>query len=65
MQKYIERMKVKLKELDLRIKKAEEAVQNVPFGMDSTGKDLLEQQIDAMKHYRAILSYRIEYEAAK
>lgn len=65
MRQYIEKMKVELKELDSRIKKAEEAVQNEPYGMDSTGKDLLEQQIDAMKHYRAILSYRIDYEASK
>lgn len=65
MQKYIEKMKAELKELDSRIEKAESSVQNVPYGMDETGKDLLEQQIGAMKHYRSILSYRIDYEGRK
>lgn len=65
MHKYIERMKEEEKELIGRIKRVENALENPPFGADSTGLHLLEKQCDAMKVYLDILQQRIKYEVKK
>ena len=65
MKKYVERMKVELTELDVRIRKAEKAVENPPFGSDEKGLELLKKQITAMRAYREILKERIDYEVKK
>ena len=65
MQKYIEKMKAEESELDGRIKKAEKAIENPPFGSDAFGIDLLKKQVRAMRVYQEILQQRIEYEVGK
>ena len=65
MQKYIERMKIEVKELDDRISKAEKALENPPFGSDKRGLDLLSEQVKKMKAYSVVLHQRIEYEVSK
>lgn len=65
MQKYIEKMKVELLELESRIKKCEKAIENPPFGADEKGLELIKVQVQAMKNYRECLKSRIEYEVTK
>ena len=65
MQKYIEKMKIEKEELDSRIARAEKAIENPPYGSDSTGIDLLKKQVRAMRVYQEILQQRIEYEVGK
>lgn len=65
MQKYIERMKAEESELDGRIKKAEKAIENPPFGSDKRGLGLLKEQVEKMKAYSVVLHQRIEYEVSK
>ena len=65
MQKYIEKMKVELSELESRIKKCEKAIENPPFGADEKGLELLKKQVSAMRAYREILQERIDYEVSK
>ena len=65
MQKYIEKMKVELLELESRIKKCEKAIKNPPFGVDEKGLELIKVQVQAMKNYRECLKSRIEYEVTK
>ena len=65
MQKYIERMKVELIDLNGKIGRVEKAVENPPFGSDSNGIELLKKQVSAMRAYREILQERINYEVSK
>ena len=65
MKQFIERMKVELKELKSRIKKAEQAVETPPFGADKTSIDLLKTQIKYMQGYASFLEQRIEYEGGR
>ena len=65
MQKYIERMITEKKDLSGKIKKAENAVLNPPYGSDKHGLLLLAEQVKAMKEYERILTERIEYERTK
>lgn len=65
MQKYIERMKVELTELNSKIDRAEKAVENPPYGSDNNGIELLKKQVTAMRAYREILQERIDYEVSK
>ena len=58
-------MKREAAELDSRIKKATDAVENPPFGMDAEGLRLLKLQICAMESYFNILKQRIRYEENK
>ena len=65
MQKYIERMKVELTDLNGKIGRVVKAVENPPFGSDSNGIELLKKQVSAMRAYREILQERINYEVSK
>ena len=65
MQKYIEKMKAEESELDGRIKKAEKAIENPPFGSNAAGIELLKKQVRAMRIYQEILQKRIKYEVEK
>lgn len=65
MQKYIERMIIEKNDLSGKIKKAENAVLNPPYGSDKHGLLLLAEQVKAMKEYERILAERIEYERTK
>lgn len=65
MQKYIEKMKAELSELESRIKKCEKAIENPPFDSDKNGIELLKKQVSAMRAYREILQERIDYEVSK
>lgn len=65
MQKYIERMITEKNDLSGKIKRAENAVLNPPYGSDKHGLSLLAEQIKAMKSYESILQERIEYERNK
>ena len=65
MPKYIERMITEKKDLSGKIKRAENAVLNPPYGSDKHGLSLLAEQIKSMKEYERILSERIEYELGK
>lgn len=48
MKQFIEKMKVELKELQSKIKRAEQAVETPPFGADRMSIDLLKSQIEYM-----------------
>lgn len=65
MQNYIERMITEKNDLSGKIKRAENAVLNPPYGSDKHGLSLLAEQIKSMKEYERILSERIEYELGK
>ena len=65
MKQFIERMKVELKELQGRIKRAEQAVATPPYGADKTSIDLLKSQIKYMQGYTSFLEQRIEYEGGR
>ena len=65
MKQFIERMKVELKELQGKIKRAEQAVETPPFGADKTSIDLLKSQIKYMQGYASFLEQRIEYEVKR
>lgn len=65
MPKYIERMITEKNDLSGKIKRAENAVLNPPYGSDKHGLSLLAEQIKSMKEYERILSERIEYELGK
>lgn len=65
MQKYIERMKVELTDLNGKIGRAEKAIENPLFDSDSKGIELLKKQVTAMRAYREILQERIDYEVSK
>lgn len=62
MQEYLKRMFSERNELLGRIKKAEKAVANPPFGSDAEGIRMLAEQIKAMKNYLFWLEERIEHE---
>lgn len=65
MQKYIERMKIELADLNGKIGRNEKAIENPPFDSDSNGIELLKKQVTAMRAYREILQERIDYEVSK
>ena len=65
MKKYIERMKIELADLNGKIGRAEEAIENPLYGSDSNGIELLKKQVTAMRAYREILQERINYEVSK
>lgn len=63
MKLYVERMIKERDDLKVRIKKAKNALENNPFDMTETGKELLTKQVKTMESYLAILNQRIEYES--
>jgi hypothetical protein len=65
MKQFVEKMKVELKELNGRIKRAEQAVEVVPYGADKTSIELLKSQIECMHGYASFLEQRIEYEGGR
>lgn len=65
MPKYLERMITEKNELDGKIRRAREAIENPPYGSDAEGLRLLGLQITAMDEYSRILTKRIEYEGGK
>lgn len=65
MQKYIERMRIELSELEGKINRAEKAIETPPYGSDEKGIELLKKQVTAMRAYREILKERIDYEVSK
>ena len=65
MKQYIERMKVESKELENRIKKNLQIIENPPYDSDETGLGMLKKQVSAMRAYADILTERINYEVSK
>ena len=65
MKQFIEKMEFELKELQGKIKRAEQAVETPPFGADKTSIDLLKSQIKYMQGYASFLEQRIEYEGGR
>ena len=65
MQKYIEKMKTEATELDARIKRAENAIENPPFNAGAKSIELLKSQLQYMKGYSEVLHERINYEVGK
>lgn len=65
MQKFVERMIEERKELVGKIKKAENAITNNPFGVDKEDIELLTNQVKAMKEYLVWLEKRLEKEGVK
>ena len=63
MKLYVERMIKERDDLKGKIKKAIAALENNPFDMTETGKELLTEQVKSMESYLAILNQRIEYES--
>ena len=63
MKLYVERMIKERDDLKGKIKKAKAALENNPFDMKETGKELLTKQVKSMESYLAILNQRIEYES--
>ena len=64
MKLYAERMIKERDDLKGRIKKANASLENNPFDMTETGKELLTEQVKSMESYLAILNQRIEYESS-
>ena len=60
MKLYVERMIKERDDLKGKIKKAKAALENNPFDMTETGKELLTEQVKSMESYLAILNQRIE-----
>ena len=58
-------MKVESKELENRIKRNLELIQNPPYDSDEKGLSMLKKQVSAMRAYADILIERIEYEVSK
>ena len=65
MQKYIEKMKTEAQELDARIKRAENAIENPPFNAGTKSIELLKSQLKYMQGYSEVLHERINYEVGK
>ena len=65
MRDYIRKMLTEAEDLKGKIKKAELAVENNPFDMDTASKELLKKQIAPMKQYLEILNQRIKHEENK
>ena len=63
MKLYVERMIKERDDLKERIRKAKTALENNPFDMTETGKELLTEQVKTMESYLAILNQRIKYES--
>ena len=63
MKLYVERMIKERDDMKVRIKKSKAALENNPFDMTETGKELLTEQVKSMESYLAILNQRIEYES--
>lgn len=65
MQKYIQRMLTEKTDLQGKIKKAKEAIDGNPFGMDNKQKELLVEQVKYMESYLSCLEKRIDYDSSK
>lgn len=65
MQKYIEKMKTEAQELDARIKRVENAIENPPYNAGAKSIELLKSQLQYMKGYSEVLYERINYEVGK
>lgn len=65
MQRYIEKMIAESKELDSRIKKNLQIIENPPFDSDEVGLGMLKKQVTAMRAYADILTERIRYEESR
>ena len=65
MQKFVERMIEERKDLVGKIKKAENAIANNPFGVDKEDIELLTNQVKAMKEYLVWLEKRLGKEGVK
>jgi len=61
MQHYLEKMVTEKQDLEGKIKRAKNAIENSPFGMDKTQHALLVKQVKAMEVYLDCLTKRIEY----
>ena len=61
MQQYLERMIREKQDLEGKIKRAKNAIDNPPFGMDKNQHALLVKQVKAMEVYLDCLTERIEY----
>ena len=55
-------MIIEQKDLKGKIKKAKEAIDKNPYGMNKTQKMLLAQQLTHMESYLDVLNQRIDYE---
>lgn len=62
MQKYLEKMFTERTELERRIKKAKNAIENPPYGISKTQLLLLAEQVKAMTEYLTCLNKRIDYD---
>lgn len=62
MLQYIKKMITEKEDLEGRIKKAKAALNNADIKLNEKQKELLSNQIDAMKNYLHFLNVRIEYE---
>lgn len=65
MQKYVEKMIIEKKDLESKIKRAENVIENPPYGTDKTGMLLLAEQVKAMKEYLSCLNSRLIHEQGK
>lgn len=65
MQQYLERMIREKQDLEGKIKRAKNAIENQPFDMDKTQHALLVKQVTAMEVYLDCLTERIEYDTHK
>lgn len=52
-------------ELDARIKRAENAIENPPFNAGTKSIELLKSQLKYMQGYSEVLHERIKYEVGK
>ena len=65
MKQFIEKMEAEAMELDARIKRAENAIENPPFNAGAKSIELLKSQLQYMKGYSEVLHERINYEVGK
>ena len=65
MKQYVERMIREKDDLDSKIKRAKQTIQNNPYDMDKTSKMMLAEQIKYMDSYSNCLADRIQYEMNK
>lgn len=65
MRQYVERILTEKKDLEGKLKRAKNAIEKNPYGMNKTQIMLLCEQIKCMESYLDILNQRIEYETKK
>lgn len=62
MQEFVKKMITERDDLKGKIKRAEKAIENPPFGTDKESIELLTKQVAAMKDYLYWLEHRIKKE---